>query len=107
MFGVNKERLVKNLCRLSCQACDYIDKFCDCKYMKDPPESYNGEAKGCPELMMAALLIGAMTGEEFYTLAARAGITVDEQVERYIDVNKLLLEMKKECRDNLLGKENE
>jgi len=96
MFGISKERLVKSLCRLSCQVCGYIGGYCDCKYMKDPPSKYFDEATGCPELLLAAKLIGMMTGDEFYLLAARAGIEVDPQAEKFVMVDDFVEQCKKD-----------
>ena len=99
MFGVSKERLVKSLCRLSSKNCGYLGSRCDCKYMGDPPNEYAMESSGCSEMHLAAKLIGMMTGEEFYLLAARAGIDVDPQQEIYISVDDFLEEVRSNDRN--------
>ena len=79
MFGVTKERLVKSLCRLSCQLCAYMGTICDCKYIQDNDEfiaTGSESGSGCPESAMAASLINAMTQEEFRTIAGRAKIFI-------------------------------
>jgi hypothetical protein len=95
MFGVNKEQLVTGLCRVSCQLCGYLGSICDCKYMKTSEDFRTGsEETGCPETAMAATLINAMTLEEFYTIAKRAGIEVLPSKKELIELDKLFTGMK-------------
>jgi len=95
MFGINKEQLVTGLCRVSCQLCAYLGSICDCKYMKVTDDFRTGsEETGCPETAMAATLINAMTVEEFYTIARRAGIQVDPSKKDRIELDKTFKNMK-------------
>lgn len=102
MFGINKEQLVKGLCRVSCRLCGYLGNFCDCKYMKVSDDYYgNSEETGCPETAMAATLINAMTIEEFYTIAQRAGIQVDPSEEDEIELSKIVKNMKDQRNEHI------
>lgn len=77
MNGIEKNHLVKSLCKLAAAHCCYIGKSCDCKYIEDyDPAKITGEKSGCPELTMAATLISHMTDQEFLAIAHRAGITI-------------------------------
>jgi hypothetical protein len=104
MFGVNKEQLVKGLCRVSCRLCGYLGSICDCKYMLTSDDFRTGsEETGCPETAMAATLINAMTLEEFYIIAHRAGIQVDPSEEESIELAKTFSNMKKQRNDHLIA----
>jgi hypothetical protein len=98
MFGVGKEQLVKALCRISSRMCGYIGHGCDCKYMQDSEASdyvlMSGETSGCPETMMAATLLNALTTQEFYALAGRANVQVSLPEEKEIDISSLMNKFK-------------
>ena len=103
MFGVKKEDLIRGLCRVSCKLCGYLGTMCDCKYMDTNSEIFrqNSEQTGCPETAMAATLINAMTPEEFYSIAQRAGIHISLTQEDSIELHDLFKQMKKQ-RNELL-----
>jgi len=93
MFGISKKRLVANLEALRQSICEYHPrKYCDCKFIKDP-ETYvsrkekrrkqgmwAGEDTGCCEVRQALELIQATTEEEFYSLAERAEIELEQNL---------------------------
>lgn len=104
MFGINKDHLIKSLCRLSCQLCAYIGPMCDCKYMKNSDEfiATGSEAgSGCPETAMAAVLISAMTPDEFATIAKRAGIHISDEAQATPDVVETLRKFKNQRRETM------
>jgi len=105
MFGVNKEQLVKGLCRVSCQLCGYLGSICDCKYMRvsDDFRTIGSEETGCPETAMAATLINAMTLEEFYAIAERAGISVEPSEKEHIVLDKTFSHMKKQRNEHFIA----
>lgn len=87
MLGVKKEQLVTGLCRISCRLCGYSGSMCDCKYMREGDDfQFFSEETGCPETTMASNLINAMTLEEFYTIAKRAGIRISENDNNPLDL---------------------
>ena len=88
MFGISKEQLVKGLCRISTRLCCYMGSRCDCKYMQNTNDvlSCGSEATGCPESAMASHLINAMTTQEFYAIARRAGIEVRSPEEPEVEI---------------------
>ncbi len=93
MFGVEKKRLVKSLCRLSCRLCAYLGHRCDCKYMHDCDEfiATSSEAgSGCPETAMAARIINALTDKEFVSAAKRAGIQIPMLEGQAVDIGPLM-----------------
>jgi hypothetical protein len=78
MFGIKKDQLVRNLVKLSVSLCGYCgNSRCDCKYMPDDSNGHS-ETTGCPETRMAADLINAMGVQEFFALAKRAGISIND-----------------------------
>lgn len=104
MFGVNKEQLVKGLCRVSTRLCGYIGSRCDCKYIQntdDDTMDFGSEATGCPETAMAAALINSMTTQEFYAIARRASIQVSLPEESEIKIDDLMQKLKKQRVTNL------
>ncbi len=93
MFGIKKELLVKNLCKLVASRCVYSKQPCDCKYMihdDDNVSQFSEIGNGCPETTMAATLIANMTEQEFNSIARRAGITISDSTEPAIDVFKMI-----------------
>jgi hypothetical protein len=106
MFGVGKEQLVKALCRISARSCGYIGHRCDCKYMQDSEaDEYvlmSGETSGCPETRMAATLLNTLTTQEFYALAARAGIQVSLPEEKEVNISSLMTKFQDDRRANMI-----
>jgi hypothetical protein len=98
MFGINKEQLVKGLCRLSCGLCGYMGSRCDCKYMQnnDDAMNFDSEATGCPETAMAATLINIMSTQEFYALAQRAGIRVSLPEEPEVQIGVFMKQLQEQ-----------
>lgn len=104
MFGVNKEQLVKGLCRLSCTLCGYLGNRCDCKYMQNTDTLNSGsEATGCPETAMAAALINAMSAQEFYTIAQRAGIQLNLPDDAPIQIGEFMSNLKGQRQSQMIG----
>lgn len=102
MNGIKKEQLVTSLARISCQLCGYLGSRCDCKYMREGDDFVHtdNEQTGCCETAMAATLINAMTPEEFYTIAQRAGIYISLSSKEMLELGDIFLKMKKQ-RDTL------
>ena len=108
MYGVRKEQLVKSLCRISSRMCGYIGHTCDCKYMQNAEaDEYvlmSGETSGCPETLMAATLINAMTTQEFHAITRRAGIQVSEPEEKEVNINSLMTKLQDVRRAQMIQK---
>lgn len=95
MFGIERDKLVKSLCKLAVSRCGYLGNKCDCKYMSEDDKS-NPEATGCPEIMMAAQIISNMTTQEFFSLTKRADITISEAPSSVLDASSMIISLKKE-----------
>ena len=79
MNSVDKDKITKAICRISAHLCAYVKKPCDCKFMQDEDDSIGHHTEfgnGCPETMVAALLLAHMTTQEFLSIAERAGINI-------------------------------
>ena len=79
MFGIEKDRLEKNLDLLQKNSCSYFGapNQCDCKYNKTEEVIPMSESScGCPELRLVVKLVNAMTESEYKELCKRAGITL-------------------------------
>ncbi len=99
MFGVNKEKLIKSLCRLSASLCSYTKQPCDCKYIDDSITTIatrSEKGSGCPETTLAALLIAHMTRQEFDTIAHRAGIEIGDEAFKAPDVLGMISKFQEE-----------
>lgn len=71
---IKQDKLVDNLCRISAELCSYTNIPCDCKYIKESDEkicSLHEEGSGCPETMLAALIIDNLYVEEFNQIIER------------------------------------
>lgn len=93
MFGIKKELLVTNLCKLVAANCAYSKQPCDCKYMiheDDKVSRFSEKGNGCPETTMAAVLIAHMTEQEFQSIAKRAGITISDDQTPAMNVFKII-----------------
>lgn len=102
MFGCKKDQLVTGLARVSCQLCGYLGTICDCKYMDENDDYYrNSEQTGCCETAMAATLINAMTQEEFFTIAERAGIRITLTDDEALALGDIFKKMKKQRNNQL------
>jgi hypothetical protein len=89
MNGVNKDNLIKAMCRLAANLCSYTKQPCDCKYMQDSDKNIgrgSESGSGCPEITMAASILAQMTNQEFMTIAKRAGINISDDVHVPPDV---------------------
>src|SRR5574339_590404 len=100
MNSSDKEQLVKALCRLSANLCSYSKKPCDCKFMQDEDKhiaSGSERGSGCPETMIAAMLLAHMTEQEFLAIARRAGITITKDDDlKPLDVPALVNKFQEE-----------
>lgn len=80
MYGIGKNQLVRNLCKIAAHSCAYSKQPCDCKFMTDggdvTPMSEAGS--GCPELTVAAMIISQLSEAQFAELAEAAGIIINE-----------------------------
>ena len=112
MFGIKKEELVKSLCRISCSLCSYLGTRCDCKYMHPDDEDFrrSSEESGCCETAMAATMLNALTQEEFYELAQRAGVHITLTQEDPLEIHELFKRLKEKRNKqwkNSIGGSNE
>src|SRR5574343_573415 len=97
MNCVEKERLVRSLCKLAAKLCSYSKQPCDCKFISDDADiktiaTGSESGSGCPEIASVAQLIAHMTDQEFYSLAERAGLSIfsKDQFEQPINVFQLI-----------------
>ena len=63
-FTVPQDELVANLLQMKKRICCYMGPTCDCKF----GGTGIGEQTGCPEVSVAAKIIGAMSPEMFQTM---------------------------------------
>jgi hypothetical protein len=100
MFGIGKNKLVRNLCRLAAHHCSYSKQPCDCKYINDTASiaTMSEQGSGCPEITMAAMLLSQLSAEQFATLAKQAGVTLDEDG---VDVVSLIVSFQEQRMSEL------
>ncbi len=108
MFGVKQKRLVKSLAQMAAKCCSYIGDRCDCKFIDDSlPEdrimTHGERGNGCPELMVLAHMIAAMSEQEFNAISQRAGISITGDPAESIDAASILKEARQVRKQELMG----
>lgn len=82
MFGIEQDKLVKNLKILQQRICSCIGDTCDCKYdISDQKEDLekripHGEKTGCPEVRQAIEILSVMPEDTFNKLCSAANYMV-------------------------------
>lgn len=88
MFGINKNRLLKNLEKMGANSCcylhpdgDWLNGRCDCKFGTENdivPSAFQERFSGCCEIRQVYSLISAMDETIFDLLCKRAGVDIYE-----------------------------
>jgi hypothetical protein len=104
MNGIGKNQLIRNLCKLAANHCSYTRQPCDCKYMDDSNQNVGNlseQGSGCPELIMASMLLSQLSAEQFSDLCKKAGILV---LDDGVDVIHLISKFQQERFEKLPSK---
>lgn len=110
MNGIGKNQLIRNLCKLAAYHCSYTKQPCDCKYMNDSNINVGNlseEGSGCPELIMASMLLSQLSAEQFSDLCKKAGILIlDDGIDVINLISTFQQERFKNFQSNIVKQKN-
>lgn len=95
MFTVKQPELVAGLIRIQHVLCAYRGATrCDCKYGAQRPATGHEAGNGCPETMLASLVVGLLTPAEYAKVLKRMGRTNKHYARLQRQMNEVRDELK-------------